>query len=155
MEITQEFLNENNYFFEKDVCEKLKYYVYAYFEDKESKNPFYIGKGKDNRCFQHLLENKNNEKNQKIKEILDLDKLPHIEILRHGLEKDEAMKVEALAIELYGGTEELTNIQNGYKTKEYGRKSINEIISLYSNSKSIEHKDLPDDSLIIRISLVL
>lgn len=152
MEITQSFLKERNYFFDKEVCRQLKYYVYAYFENEDSKKPFYIGKGKDDRCFEHLFEKKDNEKNLKIKEILEQNRLPRIEILRHGLEKDEVAKVEALAIELYGGPEELTNIQSGHKTKKYGRKSVSEIISLYSGSNRLEYSELPDDSLIIRIS---
>ena len=43
--------------FSFEVQKKLSYYVYAYFEPNEQ-YPFYIGKGKGNRVFSHLIEAK-------------------------------------------------------------------------------------------------
>ena len=43
------------------VINKLKYYVYLY-SDPETNEIFYIGKGKGNRVFSHLTENKNKYK---------------------------------------------------------------------------------------------
>ncbi len=54
------------------------YYVYGYYD--EIGNPFYIGKGKNNRMFYHLYESQNKRKDKtvynkhktnKIKSIID------------------------------------------------------------------------------------
>ena len=43
--------------FSSNTINNLGYYVYIY-SDPDTKVPFYIGKGKGNRCFNHLfLEN--------------------------------------------------------------------------------------------------
>ena len=41
--------------FVKNAIDELQYYVYIY-SDPETKIPFYIGKGKGNRCFNHLFQ---------------------------------------------------------------------------------------------------
>lgn len=147
----QDYLDKK-IFFDSEVCKKLKYYVYAYYEDVDSKFPFYIGKGKDNRCFQHLYEEKHNEKTAVIKTILSRQKLPHIVILRHGLEEQEALLTEALAIDLLAALTNLTNRQSGHDSRNFGMKSVSEIVSLYSNTKKISYEDLPDDALVIKIA---
>lgn len=151
MEVTKNSIKEMGYFFDKDVCNSLKHYVYAYYEDENAKKPFYIGKGKDNRCFDHLFEKQNNEKNIKIQDMLKQEKFPYIKILRHGLTEEIAKITEAVLIELFG-IEELTNKKSGDHTKIFGQKTINEIISLYSNSKHLDYSELPNDSLIVKIA---
>ena len=39
--------------FDEKTCQVLKYYVYMLLDPRDNK-PFYIGKGKDNRIFNHL-----------------------------------------------------------------------------------------------------
>lgn len=39
--------------FSKETINALKYYVYVY-SDPDTNKPFYVGKGKENRVFNHL-----------------------------------------------------------------------------------------------------
>lgn len=45
--------------FSSKTKEALKYYVYVY-SDPDTKEPFYVGKGKGNRAFQHLDDQSEN-----------------------------------------------------------------------------------------------
>ena len=74
--------------FSHEICEKLKYYVYAYYDPADMSFPFYIGKGKGNRCFQHLLDKSDSRKVSKIREIYDRGQKPVIEIVRFNLENE-------------------------------------------------------------------
>lgn len=80
--------------FSTKTIDKLGYYVYIY-SDPDTKVPFYIGKGKGNRCFNHLFQENDSEKVAKIQEILKKGKEPIIEILVHGVDEETAIKVEA------------------------------------------------------------
>ena len=44
------------------------YYVYVY-SDPETRRPFYVGKGKGNRVFNHMDDQSENEKVRKINDI--------------------------------------------------------------------------------------
>jgi hypothetical protein len=96
--------------FPKRVIENLKFYVYVYI-DPSTNEIFYIGKGKENRCFAHLNDNKENEKAQRIQNIRSLGLNPKIEILAFGISEDAALRVEAAAIDLIG-IKNLTNLQS-------------------------------------------
>lgn len=69
------------------------YYIYAYIDPRDNL-PFYIGKGKDSRKFDHLKERsskkENKEKWQIIKELLDVKTPPIILELENNIE-DECM----------------------------------------------------------------
>lgn len=47
--------------FSHKAIDNLGYYVYIY-SDPDTKVPFYIGKGKGNRCFNHLFLDNDSEK---------------------------------------------------------------------------------------------
>ena len=55
----------------KRFFEELDYYIYALCELSEDNKriPFYIGKGKNERCLHHLNEKKDNEKTCKIRNL--------------------------------------------------------------------------------------
>ena len=85
--------------FSKIVCEKLQYYIYALVDPRDGKI-FYIGKGKNNRVFNHaksarqqmnLLDGETTE-SLKINIIKDIwiatNKEPLYFILRHGISVD-------------------------------------------------------------------
>jgi hypothetical protein len=133
--------------FPKTVIENLKFYVYVYI-DPITNEIFYIGKGKENRCFAHLNDNRENEKAQRIQNILSLGLNPKIEILAFGLSEDAALRVEAAAIDLIG-IKNLTNLQRGHKSDVLGRKTLEDLIALFE-AKKIEKFE--ENIVLVRIN---
>jgi hypothetical protein len=94
------------------VTEELGYYVYLLI-DPASQRVFYVGKGKEDRCFQHLVEARataagaigDYAKLAKIREIEDRGQQVRIDLLRYGLDEDTAIAVEAAAIDLLDRTD--------------------------------------------------
>ena len=93
----------------------LKTYVYVFCEitDDNKRIPIYIGKGKSDRCFQHLqnLDDLNSAKNSKINETISKNRLG-IDILAYGLDDQTALVVESACIDLMG-IDNLTNSVRG------------------------------------------
>ncbi|MBE7472912.1 MAG: hypothetical protein HS114_27605 [Anaerolineales bacterium] len=83
--------------FSPEVIENLKCYVYLYL-DPATNEIFYVGKGRGNRVFAHLNDETGSDKIVKINEIRGRGQEPKIEILVHGLDDDEARKIEAIVI---------------------------------------------------------
>lgn len=135
--------------FSKAVIDELGYYVYIY-SDPDTRIPFYIGKGKGNRVFNHLYLDNDSEKVKKIHEIKADGKEPIIEILVHGVDEDTALKVEAAAIDLIG-IENLTNIQKGHHSSVYGRIDVDELNYRY-NQKVLSIDDINENVIMIRIN---
>jgi len=125
--------------FDEKTKQNLKYYVY-FLIDPETKRPFYIGKGKDNRVFNHMecaLESETNtDKYDKIREILNSNKnLEHI-IVRHGLTEKMAFEIEASLIDTFDYLKTgITNIAGGQKSIEKGLMTSDEIKRLYNAKK--------------------
>jgi len=116
--------------FSPNVRKEIGHYVYLYIDPRDN-TVFYIGKGQNNRVFDHLKDKNENEKVKRIAEIMESGQEPIIEILVHGIESDETIKkIEAAAIDLIG-LQNLTNIQSGYESIKYGRKKLEEIESMY------------------------
>jgi len=111
--------------FDQSEIEKLGYYVYVY-NDPRNNSPFYVGKGKGNRAFAHLVDKSESLKVKRIEEINVAGLTPKIEILASGLDEATALKVEAAAIDLIG-VGNLTNAQIGHHSRKYGRRSIDTI----------------------------
>ncbi len=129
------------------MAEKLGYYVYLYVDPRDGK-VFYIGKGKGERCLDHLFEDDDHPKVKRIREILDAGLEPKIEILAHGIAtSEEAYVVEAAAIDLIG-LKELTNKVTGHNSLLYGRKSLKELEVFYCPMNA----DIPDPVVLIRIN---
>lgn len=135
--------------FSKETINHLKYYVYVY-SDPETKQPFYVGKGKGNRAFNHLTDATETKKVLKIQQIKKNNQTPIIEILAHGLDEETAYKIESAVIDLIG-LENLTNEQRGHKSSTYGRIDTATLDARYCIQK-IGKQDITDDVILIRIN---
>jgi uncharacterized protein len=95
--------------FPAGVIEKLECYVYLYFDPRDPKRPFYIGKGEGNRLFSHLSQadgaNTVGRKVERIRSILSSGLEPHLVLHRYGLTKKEAFEIEAGLIDLFPDAE--------------------------------------------------
>lgn len=116
--------------FSNETIEKLKFYVYRLIDPRNGQT-FYVGKGRGNRVFQHVLgaidyydgisENehdfeKDPNKLRIIKEIRESGlEVIHV-IQRWNLTEEQAFEVEAALIDCFPG---LSNIQTGHGS-EYG-----------------------------------
>lgn len=112
--------------FSADVSAKLKCYVYL-LVDPRTGRPFYVGRGRNDRCFRHLRAAKAGAGRQskypmleRIREIESSRRTVRIDILRHGLSPDEALLVEAAAHEALGlagapelGSQRRTSVEVG------------------------------------------
>lgn len=123
--------------FDEKSQQALKYYVYMLLDPTDN-IPFYVGKGKDNRVFDHLacaLTNTDvsNAKYDKIRELVQNGQnVQHI-IIRHGLKESEAFAIEASLIDTLSYCEILlSNIVGGHNSIEKGLMSSEEIVRLYN-----------------------
>ena len=133
----------------KQTIEALGYYVYVY-SDPDTYEPFYVGKGKGQRVFDHLKDESETDKVKRINEIMKRGKEPIIEILVHGLNEETALKVEAAAIDLIG-VENLTNLQKGHDSSVHGKIEVSKLDARYSHRKLMP-KDIKDNIMLIRIN---
>ena len=124
--------------FDDKTIFKLKAYVYALFDPLDDR-PFYIGKGRGNRVFQHvegaILEDKESNKYEKIREIRlrDSDNRVKHTIIRHGMSDDVAFEVESALIDLANRTgANLTNEVTGHNSIENGMMSADDIMRKYN-----------------------
>lgn len=123
--------------FDEKSLQELKYYVYMLVDPTENK-PFYVGKGVENRVFNHLAcaltdIDTSNAKYDKIREITQSGQnVKHI-IIRHGLSESEAFQIEASLIDTltYCGLL-LSNKVVGHNSIEKGLMTSEEIIRLYN-----------------------
>ena len=129
------------------MAEKLGYYVYLYIDPRDGK-VFYIGKGKDERCLDHLFEDDDHPKVKRIREIFAAGLEPRIEMLAHGLRSEqEAYNIEAAAIGLLG-LENLTNRVVGKDSLRFGRKGLSELEGYYA-AKPVK---ITDPVILIRVN---
>lgn len=137
-----------------------EYYVYAYLdprifgdfkygEYRFDYEPFYIGKGKGNRCKEHLSQvinesdNSNIRKLKKIQEILKENKKPIIVKFKENLLENDAFKTEIKLIKIikrfpFGPLMNLTQGGDGIKniiiTEEYKNKFRGKNNGMYKRS---------------------
>ena len=144
--------------FPAEVSEQLHSYVYVYVDPRNSE-PFYVGKGLRDRAFAHLDESGESRKLNRIAEIRGAGHEPRIEILRYGLNEDEASLVEAAVIDF--ARDRLTNEQGGNHSDSFGRIRLDELLlSLTAEPAKIQHpvllitinrlyrSDMPDVELL-------
>lgn len=139
--------------FSDETCKQLNHYVYALVDPKD-RHVFYIGRGQGNRVFDHVesalkAKNVNKEDSQKVAKIkqivADGRKVKHY-ILRHGLEFDMAVLLEAILIDLLvldnlGFKNIITNINRGEGSSERGAMSVEEIEEKFAERIKINPKD--------------
>ena len=124
--------------FDEKTIHKLKAYVYALFDPLEDR-PFYIGKGRGNRVFQHvegaILEDKESNKYEKIRDIrarTQNNRVKHT-VIRHGMSDEVAFEVESALIDLANNTgANLTNEVTGHNSIENGMMSTDDIVRKYN-----------------------
>ena len=92
--------------FDSNVCDAIGHYVYALRDPRCGQGIFYVGKGVRNRCFDHVEEARTNDRNteklETIREILNEQLDVKIDIVRHGLDELAAFEVEAALIDVLG-----------------------------------------------------
>ncbi|WP_109129476.1 LEM-3-like GIY-YIG domain-containing protein [Aggregatibacter aphrophilus] len=146
--------------FSPEVCKQLKFYVYRLLDPRNGET-FYVGKGKDNRVFQHIKTEVQYDKDiddseeqddislkyARIREIrragLDVIHIIH----RHNMTHQIALQVEGALIDAYSG---LSNIQVGHGNNDYGVMNAFQIEQRYNAPYAQFDED--DKCLIISIN---
>ena len=139
--------------FDEKTKQQLKSYVY-FLIDPSTKKPFYVGKGNNDRVFDHMrcaLELESvSDKYDIIRRIHSENKIVEHIIVRHGLTDIEAFEIEAALIDVLDYLSSgLTNISGGQKSIEKGLMTSDEIIRLYNAQPLTE---ISSDCLIININ---
>lgn len=120
--------------FSQSVIEQLGYYVY-FLRDPRTTEVFYVGKGMENRVFEHvacaLTDAIESDKLDRIRAIEKSGNSVEHFVLRHGLTERDAFEVEAAVID-FVGMPNLSNLQSGHHSNDYGIKSTDEVIAMYS-----------------------
>ena len=151
-------MNEESYFDEKTI-QALKTYVYL-LVDREASIIFYVGKGKGNRVYNHVdcaLENEiESLKYDRIRSIKANN--GHIDhyIVRHGLDDSSAFLLESTLLDIFSSglqklniSAELTNIQSGHYSGQFGLMPTKSIKMLYAAE---ELKELKHSAVLININ---
>ncbi|MCI4661368.1 MAG: hypothetical protein MRY63_06030 [Neomegalonema sp.] len=117
--------------FSPRVAEKLGYYVYRLIDPRDG-STFYVGRGVDNRIFDHMdeaFEGRRSEKTDRISAIHRAGYKVVTVIHRHALrDQEEAAVVEAALIEAFPN---LTNQVSGEGTRLYGCRDTDKVIGEY------------------------
>ena len=139
--------------FDEKTKQHLESYVY-FLIDPTTKKPFYVGKGNNDRVFNHMkcaLELETvSDKYDTIRKIHSENKIVEHIIVRHGLTDKEALEIEATLIDVLDYlSSSLTNIAGGQKSIEKGLMTSDEIIRLY-NAKPLT--EVSNECIIININ---
>lgn len=121
--------------FDENTQKSLGYYVYLLVDPRDGK-PFYVGKGQNNRVFDHVQDaidnpEDNRDKYDRIRSI-GPENVLHF-IVSHGLSQDEAFLVESALIDVLKHFNiALTNSKEGNQASVRGIMTTDEIKRLYS-----------------------
>ena len=130
--------------FSADARKTLLHYVYRLVDPRNGET-FYVGRGQDDRVFQHVagaiknagkdeLDPKFSRINQIRAEGLEVQHIIH----RHGMDLDTAKEVEAALIDAYPG---LTNRMGGAGSNDRGVRHADQIIREYDAPEfELKHK---------------
>jgi hypothetical protein len=121
-----------------EVSERLKWYVYRLIDPRNGET-FYVGKGRDNRIFQHAAGALSVSEDDEEPSDLKFQRIQHIRaarlevahvIHRHGIENEQvALQIEAALIDAYPG---LANKVIGHGSGDYGVRHVTEILADYT-----------------------
>ena len=137
--------------FTPEVCQQLKYYVYRLVDPRDGKT-FYIGKGINNRVFEHAKcaltkkdsnAEKDNLKYATIRNIIAAGLEVICIIQRYGLEENEALLIESVLIDTYS-LSTLTNKVKGSDSQE-----PKNAITLQQELSAPVYEDSPDIKYMI------
>lgn len=149
--------------FSPATIQTIGHYVYALTDEND--DIFYIGKGVDNRVFNHVQDarnlitantNKQDEaqlddaetngmslKTQKIIEMLNKSKVPGMYIIRHSLTEENAFLLESTLIDVLDWQLKgnLTNQVAGHGAARYGLASVADIEAAHGADFNLENLD--------------
>ncbi len=139
--------------------ESLKYYVYCLVDPRDNKI-FYIGKGKNDRIFQHAqggIEGSiNSEKIDMIREIIESGKSVQYYILKHNIENEkiayefESFLIEFMEFQDFSHHFSLSNIQGGHHSFINGIQTVEELESIYgSKEETVDYFEQTGYKLLI------
>ena len=143
--------------FDEKTIQHLKFYVYL-LSNPENDEPFYVGKGKGNRVFNHLecaLETETvNDKYEEIRRIHSSGQQVKHLIVRHGLTEKGAFEIESSLMDTFKFIPKFSsfvrgNIQGGINSIEKGLMTADEIKRLY-NAETLSEID--ENCVIININ---
>lgn len=130
--------------FSTRVSHELGRYVYRLVDPRDGET-FYVGRGVNNRIFDHMDEAADGDRNAKTNRINDIHRSGHKVITivhRHNLrDEDETSTVEAALIEAFPN---LTNRVAGTGTREFGARTTDAAIRAYDlpPARFYDHKCL-------------
>jgi hypothetical protein len=140
--------------FPPHIHRELAFYIYR-LDDPETKQPFYVGKGRGNRAFEHAaLAQKRGDKDdilplklEKINDIQSKGKQPDVYIVRWGIhDRKVAYQIEASVIDCY---KDLANEVAGHKSREFGLISASRLAARLAKKQI---KSFPDPVLLLDIT---
>lgn len=141
--------------FSQHVSDQIGYYVYLLVDPRTpERRPFYVGKGKGNRAFDHLREaiTEDDEPPPKydvIDAIRRSEHEPGVVLAAHRLSEDEAFRLEAVLIQSLR-LRELTNRVEGHKFDETMLDA--EDISLRYQAQTIEDEEIGERVLYVSLN---
>lgn len=145
--------------FSEKTCEELRYYVYLLVDPRDNK-VFYVGKGINNRVFNHVecsIETETQtDKLDTIRDIRDAGLAVKHYIVRHGLDEDDAFTVESVLIDLFTYPDfesiaHMSNIVAGHHQFDLGIKTVEEIETLYA-CEPLKLEDIRHNIMTININ---
>jgi len=135
------------------VKHKLKYYVYA-LVDPRNDQVFYIGKGINDRVFQHETEQSENNIGNKLNRIKDIiasgNEVKKLIVL-YGLTEEAAFAAEAALINIaeFLGIGRLTNVVSGHHADAV--MTVDQIEQIYGAAK-LHLKEIKHNLLVIKVN---
>lgn len=136
--------------FSPEVQEELKSYVYRLIDPRNGET-FYVGKGRGNRVFAHIREERNlagDEASNKLRRIREVRvhgfEVAHV-IHRHGMDERTAFEVESALMDAYPGLE---NEARGTGANARGAMHAKEIIERHA----AEPADFRHKALLISVN---